>query len=127
MRKHLRQGRAWHESDSARLHATSPGFHAGDVAAPALIIHGDAARTVPVEHGRRMAKALAGIGRPQAYLALADAGQDLGKYGLRYSHLGWAYKTPEGPWRVMHKLNDCGTALGHVYRQGLGEIGRAHV
>ena len=53
---------------------------------------------------------------------LGRAGQDLSAYGLRYSHLGWAYKTPEGPWRVTHKLNDCGTALGHVYRQGLGEF-----
>ena len=53
---------------------------------------------------------------------LARAGQDLSKYGLRYSHLGWAYKTPEGPWRVAHKLNECGTASGYVYRQGLGEF-----
>lgn len=53
---------------------------------------------------------------------LGRAGQDLSKYGLRYSHLGWAYKTPEGPWRVAHKLNECGTAVGHVYRQGLGEF-----
>ena len=53
---------------------------------------------------------------------LGRAGQDLGKYGVRYSHLGWAYKTPEGPWRVAHKLNECGTAVGHVYRQGLGEF-----
>ena len=42
---------------------------------------------------------------------LARAGQDLSKYGLRYSHLGIAYKTDEGPWRVVHKLNQCGTAL----------------
>lgn len=53
---------------------------------------------------------------------LARAGQDLGHYGLRYSHMGWAYKTPEGPWRVVHKLNDCGTAVGQLYRQGLGEF-----
>lgn len=53
---------------------------------------------------------------------LARAGQDLSKYGLRYSHLGWAYKTTEGPWRVAHKLNECGTAVGYVYRQGLGEF-----
>ena len=55
-------------------------------------------------------------------VALGRAGQDLGKYGLRYSHFGWAYKTPEGPWRVSHKLNECGTAVGHLYRQGLGEF-----
>ena len=55
-------------------------------------------------------------------VALARAGQDLSKYGLRYSHFGWAYKTAEGPWHVAHKLNECGTAVGHLYRQGLGEF-----
>ena len=53
---------------------------------------------------------------------LARVGQDLSKYDLHYSHYGWAYRTPEGPWRVAHKLNECGTAGGHVYRQGLGEF-----
>jgi hypothetical protein len=55
-------------------------------------------------------------------VVLARAGQDLGKYGLRYSHLGWAYKTTEGPWRVLHKLNQCGSSMGSIYRQGLGEF-----
>ena len=55
-------------------------------------------------------------------MLLARAGQDLGKYQLRYSHLGWAYKTTEGPWRVLHKLNSCGSADGALYRQGLGEF-----
>ena len=55
-------------------------------------------------------------------VALARAGQDLSKYGLRYSHMGWAYKSATGAWRVVHKLNDCGTAASHVYRQGLGEF-----
>ncbi|EER58762.1 conserved hypothetical protein [Acidovorax delafieldii 2AN] len=55
-------------------------------------------------------------------VVLGRAGQDLRKYGLRYSHLGWAYRTPQGAWRVVHKLNDCGTAVGHLYRQGLGEF-----
>lgn len=54
-------------------------------------------------------------------VVLARAGQDLSKYGLRYSHLGFAYKTPEG-WRVVHKLNQCGTADSAIYRQGLGEF-----
>lgn len=53
---------------------------------------------------------------------LARAGQDLRKYDLRYSHAGWAYKTPEGPWRVLHKLNHCGAASAALYRQGLGEF-----
>jgi hypothetical protein len=53
---------------------------------------------------------------------LARAGQDLRKYQLRYSHLGWAYKTEEGPWRVLHKLNQCGSETGAIYRQGLAEF-----
>ena len=55
-------------------------------------------------------------------VVLGRAGQDLGKYGLRYSHLGWAYRTDTGPWRVVHKLNECGSAVGYLYRQGLGEF-----
>lgn len=55
-------------------------------------------------------------------VVLGRAGQDLSNYGLRYSHLGWAYKTPEGPWRVMNKLNSCGTDTGSLYRQGLGDF-----
>jgi hypothetical protein len=58
-------------------------------------------------------------------VVLARNGQDLRKYGLRWSHLGFAYRdanTPGNPWRVVHKLNACGTARGDVYRQGLGEF-----
>ncbi len=53
---------------------------------------------------------------------LARAGQDLRKYGQHFSHLAWAYKTPEGPWRVVHKLNECGTDQSILTRQGLGEF-----
>ena len=56
---------------------------------------------------------------------LARAGQDLSKYGLRYSHLGFAYQdTVAGrpAWRILHKLNHCGTAESALYRQGLGEF-----
>jgi len=58
-------------------------------------------------------------------VVLARAGQDLGRYGLRWSHLGFAYRdasqTP-APWRVVHKLNACGSERGDLYRQGLGEF-----
>lgn len=56
---------------------------------------------------------------------LARAGQDLSAYGLTYSHLGFAYReAANGPsvWRVLHKLNHCGTASSALYRQGLGEF-----
>ena len=64
-------------------------------------------------------------------VVLARAGQDLSAYGLRYSHLGLAYresppatggKASPAVWRVVHKLNQCGTAQAAVYRQGLGEF-----
>jgi hypothetical protein len=57
---------------------------------------------------------------------LARMGQDLSKYGLRYSHLGLAYQQPDGQggstWRVLHKLNECGTSESAIYLQGLGEF-----
>ncbi|MBV8502128.1 MAG: DUF2145 domain-containing protein [Paucibacter sp.] len=53
---------------------------------------------------------------------LARAGQDLSEYGLRWSHFGFVYKTREGSWRVLHKLNECGSANSALYRQGLGEF-----
>lgn len=59
---------------------------------------------------------------------LARAGQDLSRYGLRYSHVGWVYRVhdanaPGGHvWRVLHKLNQCGSSNSAIYRQGLGEF-----
>lgn len=60
---------------------------------------------------------------------LARAGQDLARWGLQFSHLGWAYRERgpaadgvPGTWRVVHKLNACGTARGELWRQGLGEF-----
>jgi hypothetical protein len=58
---------------------------------------------------------------------IARVGQDLSKYGLRYSHLGIAYRDAaalggRGAWRVVHKLNECGSSRGTLYRQGLAEF-----
>lgn len=59
-------------------------------------------------------------------VVLARAGQDLGEYGLRWSHLGLAYRDVDAEnrpvWRVAHKLNQCGTDQADLYRQGLGEF-----
>lgn len=58
-------------------------------------------------------------------VVLARAGQDLTRYGLRWSHLGYAYRDEaqgEPVWRVLHKLNRCGTAEAAIYRQGLGQF-----
>ena len=83
---------------------------------------------------------------------IARAGQDLSKYGLQWSHLAFAYRddpapvpappqsvtfpamgqisgqptspppSKRGTWRVVHKLNQCGTADAAVFRQGLAEF-----
>lgn len=60
---------------------------------------------------------------------LARAGQDLSNYGLQWSHLGFVYKDASrqpAVWRVMHKLNHCGTDQAALYRQGLGEFFMDH-
>lgn len=69
-------------------------------------------RALEAEHAKSGAKVV----------VLARAGQDLSKYGLKYSHLGLAYKARDGRWLVAHKLNTCGTDEADLYRQGLGEF-----
>jgi hypothetical protein len=79
---------------------------------------------------------------------IARAGQDLRKYGLNWSHLAFAYREspvaaaptwqqptgaalfdgmpaprpPRNTWRIVHKLNQCGSAEAAVFRQGLAEF-----
>jgi hypothetical protein len=85
-------------------------------------------KTTTVERGlglaERTLKALDASGAE--VVILARVGQDLSKYGVRYSHLGFAYQQADGAdghvWRVLHKLNQCGTAVSAIYRQGLGEF-----
>ena len=58
-------------------------------------------------------------------VVLARAGQNLDAWGLRYSHLGFAYRdavSGRPVWRVLHKLNQCGSARASIHRQGLGDF-----
>jgi hypothetical protein len=58
-------------------------------------------------------------------VAIARVGQDLRRWGLRYSHVGFAYRDTSGAvpvWRVVHKLNHCHAGTAALYRQGLGEF-----
>jgi hypothetical protein len=48
-------------------------------------------------------------------------GQDLSKYHQRYSHIAIAYRDGQD-WYVVHKLNECGTAVSNVYEQGMGQF-----
>jgi hypothetical protein len=83
--------------------------------------------TRTVERGMALAETTARVldASGASVVVLARAGQDLSKYGLNYSHLGFAYRdTAQGApvWRVAHKLNHCGSADAALYRQGLGEF-----
>jgi hypothetical protein len=72
-------------------------------------------RALEAEHARSGARVV----------LLARAGQDLSRWNMHYSHVGWAYRAEqEGQpaWRVVHKLNHCGSAEAAIYRQGLGEF-----
>ena len=53
---------------------------------------------------------------------LARAGQDLDRWRVRWSHMAFAYRDDSGAWRIVHKLNHCGTPHSAVYRQGLGDF-----
>ncbi|HZV67510.1 MAG TPA: DUF2145 domain-containing protein [Telluria sp.] len=54
---------------------------------------------------------------------LARVGQDLSKYGLRYSHMAYIWRDhPKGRWLVVHELNQCGTAESALFDEGLGNF-----
>ena len=55
-------------------------------------------------------------------IVIARAGQDLDRWGVRWSHMGFAYRDEAGAWRVVHELNHCGTPDSALYRQGLGDF-----
>ena len=86
------------------------------------------ATTQTVERGLALAeKTLASLNASgEKVVFLGRAGQDLSRYGVHYSHLGLAFQQPDGQggttWRVLHKLNDCGSSESAIYRQGLGEF-----
>lgn len=56
-------------------------------------------------------------------LVIGRVGQDLSKYGLRYSHLGYAYRTDSTqPWRITELLNLCGTTESDLWRDGIANF-----
>ena len=66
----------------------------------------------------RVAAALDDADAPVALVA--RHGQDVSKYGLYYSHVGFALRdSPDGRWSVIHLLNDCGSERSSLYAQGL--------
>ena len=69
-------------------------------------------------------KTRAALDASKAQVALiARVGQDLSRYGLRYSHMAYVWRdSARGPWKVVHELNHCGTARSALYQQGLGNF-----
>lgn len=54
---------------------------------------------------------------------LGRVGQDLSRYGLRYSHVGFVWREhPQGRWLGVHLLNECGSARSNLYTQGLANF-----
>ena len=54
---------------------------------------------------------------------IARAGQDLTRYRLRWSHMGFVWRDhPDGRWTVVHELNTCGAATSSLYDEGLGNF-----
>lgn len=53
---------------------------------------------------------------------IARVGSDVTKYGMHYTHIGFAvkdYPGHKGEWTVVHLLNQCGTDTSSIYAQGL--------
>ncbi|SAK61504.1 hypothetical protein AWB76_03056 [Caballeronia temeraria] len=54
---------------------------------------------------------------------LGRVGQDLSKYGLKYSHAGFVYReSPAAPWQIAHLLNTCGTSNSDLWYEGVGNF-----
>lgn len=53
---------------------------------------------------------------------IARVGQDLSKYGLRYSHFGWVKRNADGHYNIVHLLNDCGSDHSDIYVEGLANF-----
>jgi len=59
-----------------------------------------------------------------AHVAIvARVGRDLSRYGLRYSHVAFAWRDhPRGDWTMTEELNACGTATSALFDDGLGDF-----
>lgn len=60
--------------------------------------------------------------QPQVAL-IGRVGQDLSKYGLRYSHIAFVTKdAASGQWRATHLLNACNTNQSALWHEGLANF-----
>lgn len=69
--------------------------------------------------GKNLESALNQLGAE--VIIMARSGQDLGRYGIHYSHAGFMVKEQAG-WNVYHLLNECPSSFGGLYQEGLGDF-----
>ncbi len=54
---------------------------------------------------------------------VARVGRDLSRYGLRYSHVAFAWREhPRGGWTMVEELNRCGSAESALFDDGVGDF-----
>ena len=101
------------------LACTLPGAHAGQTCTVKKTSAGTFISAMNLAEKTRVA-----LESSQAEVALiARVGQDLSRFGLRYSHMAYVWRDhPQGRWLVVHELNQCGTAQSALFEQGLGNF-----
>jgi len=61
--------------------------------------------------------------RQLSFVLIARVGVDLSEFGLRYSHVGVAWRDhPKGRWNTFHLLNHCGTGQSELLEQSLEDF-----
>lgn len=61
--------------------------------------------------------------RDAEVVLIGRAGQNLTRWGVYYSHFGFAWRDhPKGRWTVVHQLNRCGTDRSDIFDEGLGNF-----
>lgn len=61
--------------------------------------------------------------RNSEVVLIGRAGQNLSRWGVYYSHFGFAWRDhPKGRWTVVHQLNRCGTDRSDIYDEGLANF-----
>ncbi|MBS0326108.1 MAG: DUF2145 domain-containing protein, partial [Proteobacteria bacterium] len=104
---------------AAVLAAHAAGAHAGQACTETRLAPAEvrAGLTLALDLSRE-------LDRDHAEIAIvARVGQDLSRYGLRYSHVGIAWRSgPRGAWSMLEELNQCGTAHSTLYDDGFGNF-----
>ncbi|OON62838.1 hypothetical protein B0920_05230 [Massilia sp. KIM] len=74
-----------------------------------------------IELAQRTVRVLEDSGASVALVS--RAGQDLDRYGVRYSHMGIVVREHHaGRWTLVHALNDCGSDRSALYDEGMGNF-----